>query len=299
MPDNFNDLIKESKTPPRKPVSIELPPRPNNPVSMTAAAISPPRATNRTTKIDSDLAREVELLARKKMQAEEDAKAGVRRLSESERAAAEKRRQTQLMAILGFAIVAAFALIFLATFEKSKADHMAQRNVPGVAGAGAGTQTTSGFGTQGGSIGPNGRPTAVGYYPAVSPYAQGAIRQAFPRTYTPQPAQQTIVPHPEATSAPAPVQAQQTPTQTYPVQAPVYAPPVVVQQPYPYSPPVQATQPPVAQQPAQWQQPATAPPPQPVQAPQSVQQAPQPVQDTQQDSNVDDNPPVVPVQTGP
>ena len=291
MPDDFNDSMKETKTPARKPVSIELPPRPNNPVSMTAAAISPPRATNKTAKIDNQLAREVELLARKKLQAEEDAKAGVKRLSESERAAAEKRRQTQLMFILGFAIVAAFALTFLASFEKSKAEHMALRNVPGATGPGTGARATSGFGTQGGLVGANGRPTAVGYYPAVSPYSQGAARQAFPRTYTPQPAQQIVVPNAQPVTTPAPVQAQQTPPPAYPMQAPTYTPPAVVQQPYPYSPPVQVAQPPV-QQPVQPQQ-ATAPPPQP------VQQAPQPVQDTQQDNNVNDNPPVVPVQTGP
>jgi len=254
MPEDFNDSMKETKTPARKPVSIELPPRPNNPVSMTAAAISPPRATTKTAKIDNELAREVELLARKKLQAEEDAKAGVKRLSEAERAAAEKRRQTQLMVILGFAIVAAFALIFLATFEKSKADHMAQRGTGGAPGTATGTQATSGFGTTG-AAGANGRPTAVGYYPAVSPYAQGTVRQAFPRTYTPQPAQQMTVPRSTPT-APAPVQAQQQPAPAYPVQAP-YTPPAVVQQPYPYSQPVQVTPPPVTQ--PQWQQPAAPP----------------------------------------
>jgi len=276
MADERDNSAKATKPATPKSASIELPSRANNPVSMTAAAISPPRATTKTARIDNALAREVEMLAKKKLQDEEDKRAGVTRLTEAQKAETERRRQLQLTVILGFAIAAALAIIFFAVLEKSKSDHIAQR--PAVtSGAGLGTSLLPGAA--------NRRPLAVGYYPAVSPYSQGVVRQTFPQPYgsAPQPAiQRPAVVQPTATGQPAAVQQPPSVNGAQPDagQAQPYYPPPPPQ-PYQYSPPVQQAPAPV-QQPIVQQQ---APVQQPIQ---------QPVQQTAPDQGDDQAPPLPP-----
>jgi len=287
MPDERENTVRETKPSAPKPVSVELPSRATNPVSMTSAAISPPKANTKTAKIDNDLVREVELLARKKLQAEEDSRAGVKRLTEAQRAEAERRRQIQLMAILAFAIVAAVLLIILTSFEKSRTDRQAMK-VPQIP---VQNRAASGFGTQTGTFGANGRPAAVGYYPAVSPYSQGTVRQTFPVTGAPlQPQLQQRVP---VNQVPP-----QAPTPAYPAQPqPDYPAPPVQQQGYPYSPSNQQAPPPAqmpsAAQPTQVQpqvpvqQPAAVPQPAPVQPAPDQQVAPQAPQNNGDQSSGD------------